>query len=303
VTLSGAFGATTTANGSGNYTFSGLVNGSYTVTPSKSGFTFSPTSAPATVSNGNVTAVNFTIAAVPTYSISGTISPAANGAGATVTLTGAGSATTTADASGNYTFTGRANGNYTVTPSKAGFTFSPLNRAVNINSADVGAVDFTATVAPLATTLLADAQVRSANPTRNYGTLTTLRTREGNASNPTTYHSYLKFDVTGLGGSVATAKLRLFATASSSTGILVYSSDSGWTETGINWNNAPLLGVLRGSSGAITQNTWVEITLPTSMFTTNQAYTLVLTGKTSQSAYFNSKEGTNDPQLILRLEP
>jgi hypothetical protein len=303
VTLSGAGSGTTTADGSGNYTFTGLANGSYTVAPSKTGFTFSPTSAAATVNNGNVTAVNFTIAAVPTYNISGTISPAADGNGATVTLSGAGNGTTTADGSGNYTFTGRANGSYTVTPSKTGFTFSPLNRAVNINSADVGAVDFTATVTPLATALLADAQVRSANPTRNYGTLTELRTREGNASNPITYHSYLKFEVTGLSGSIASAKLRLFATASNSTGILVYSSDSGWTETGINWNNAPLLGILRGSSGAMTQNTWVEITLPTSMFTVNQAYTLVLVGESSQSAYFSSKEGTNDPQLILTVGP
>jgi len=155
----------------------------------------------------------------------------------------------------------------------------------------------------LTTTLLADAQVRNANPTTNYGAVTTLRTREGDASNLTTYHSYLKFDVTGLSGSVVSAKLRLFATASNSTGILVYSSDSGWTETGINWNNAPLLGALQGSSGAIAQNTWVEITLPNSLFTLNQAYTLVLVGQTSQSAYFSSKEGTNKPQLILSVGP
>jgi hypothetical protein len=36
------------------------VNGTYTVTPTKSGFTFSPTSQTTAVNNGNVTAVNFT---------------------------------------------------------------------------------------------------------------------------------------------------------------------------------------------------------------------------------------------------
>jgi hypothetical protein len=153
VTLSGAGSGTTTADASGNYTFAGLANGSYTVTPSKSGFTFSPTSAAATVNNGNVTALNFTIAAVPTYSISGTISPAANGSGATVTLSGAGSATTTADASGNYTFTGRANGSYTVTPSKSGFTFSPANAPATVNNADLTGINFTATVIPAGQTL------------------------------------------------------------------------------------------------------------------------------------------------------
>jgi hypothetical protein len=148
VTLSGAASGSTTADASGNYTFTGLANGSYTVTPSKTGFTFTPTSAPATVSNANVTSVNFTIAAIPTYSISGTISPAANGSGATVTLSGAGSATTTADASGNYTFTGRANGSYTVTPSKSGFTFTPANAAVTVSNASVSGVNFTAAVNP-----------------------------------------------------------------------------------------------------------------------------------------------------------
>src|SRR6266581_5963601 len=57
-----------------------------------------------------------------TYSISGTISPAAGGSGATVTLSGAANATTTADSSGNFTFSGLANGTYAVTPSRTGYT-------------------------------------------------------------------------------------------------------------------------------------------------------------------------------------
>jgi hypothetical protein len=40
--LSGVAGATTTANSSGNYTFTGLANGNYTVTPSDSAFTYTP---------------------------------------------------------------------------------------------------------------------------------------------------------------------------------------------------------------------------------------------------------------------
>ena len=84
VTLSGAASATTTADANGNYSFAGLANGSYTVTPSKAGFTFSPASTAVTINGANQTA-NFTASAV-SYSISGTIT---NGAGATVTLTGA----------------------------------------------------------------------------------------------------------------------------------------------------------------------------------------------------------------------
>jgi len=60
LTLSGASSGTATADSSGNFSFSGLVNGSYTVTPSKTGFVFSPVSQLVTIGNGNVTSINFT---------------------------------------------------------------------------------------------------------------------------------------------------------------------------------------------------------------------------------------------------
>jgi hypothetical protein len=143
VALTGATSASTTADASGNYSFAGLANGSYTVTPSKSGFTMSPPSTAVTVNSANATA-NFTATAIPTYTISGTVT---NGGGATVALTGATSASTTADASGNYSFAGLANGSYTVTPSKSGFTMSPPSAAVTISSAN-GTANFTATAIP-----------------------------------------------------------------------------------------------------------------------------------------------------------
>ena len=60
LTLSGAGSASATADSNGNYSFAGLANGIYMVTPSKIGFTFSPTSQTVTVNNGNIPAVNFT---------------------------------------------------------------------------------------------------------------------------------------------------------------------------------------------------------------------------------------------------
>jgi len=118
------------------------------VTPSKSGFTFAPASQPVTVNGANATGVNFTAQPVPTWSISGTVSPAASGSGTTLTLSGGASSTTTADSSGNFAFAGLANGTYTVTPSKSGFTFTPTSRLVTISGADVAAVNFTIQAAP-----------------------------------------------------------------------------------------------------------------------------------------------------------
>ncbi len=149
VALSGAGIATTTTDVSGNYSFGGLANGAYTITPNFAGYTFSPINRNVTVNNADVTGLNFTgTLAAATYSVSGTVATARGApiAGVTITLSGAANATTTTDANGNYTFTGLVNGAYTVTPSFAGYTFSPLNRNVTVNNANVTGQNFTGTL-------------------------------------------------------------------------------------------------------------------------------------------------------------
>ncbi|MBK9090495.1 MAG: pre-peptidase C-terminal domain-containing protein [Holophagales bacterium] len=136
VTVTAGSGSATTS-ATGAYTISGLAAGSYTVTPSRSGYTFSPASASATISSANVTGINFTATAVATYSISGS----AGTSGATVT---AGTASATSDASNNFTIASLAAGTYTVTPTKSGCTFSPASQSVTISSANVTGVNFTA---------------------------------------------------------------------------------------------------------------------------------------------------------------
>ena len=59
LTLSGANSGTATTNASGNYSFTNLVNGSYVVTPSLAGYTFTPTSQPVTIADANATTINF----------------------------------------------------------------------------------------------------------------------------------------------------------------------------------------------------------------------------------------------------
>ena len=80
MTLSGGTSATTTTDLSGNYAFTGLVNGSYTVTPSKTDYTFTPTSSSLNMSGGNVTGRNFTgtmltFTITPSAGTGGAISP------------------------------------------------------------------------------------------------------------------------------------------------------------------------------------------------------------------------------------
>jgi hypothetical protein len=137
--------ATTTASPAGAYSFSNVANGSYTVTPTKTGFTFTPTSQAATVNGANVTVAAFSSAA-QTFTVSGTIS-GTGGNAATVTLTSGTTtvATVTSTATGAYTFSGVANGSYTVTPTNAGFTFTPTSQAVIVNGANVTVPAFAST--------------------------------------------------------------------------------------------------------------------------------------------------------------
>jgi len=152
VALSGTASGTTATDSFGNFVFSGLVNGSYTLTPTMSGTIVIPTSQTVTVNSASTTGVNFAVS-IPTWSISGTITPAANGAHTVVTLGGAASATSTADASGNYSFSGLAGGSYTVTPSLTGFTFSPASQAVIVSNANVTGVNFSTVTYTLSGTI------------------------------------------------------------------------------------------------------------------------------------------------------
>jgi len=145
VTLSGTASATSTANSLGNYTFTGVANGNFAVTPSHGGYTFSPTTQAVSVNGANVAGLNFTATAKPTFSITGTISPITGGSGATVVLGGAAGATTVSDSFGNYSFASLASATYLVTPANAGYSFSPVNRSVSISAANVSGLNFTAT--------------------------------------------------------------------------------------------------------------------------------------------------------------
>src|SRR5690242_2839189 len=138
--------ATVTADSSGNYLFPSEPNGTYTVTPTKPGFTISPATQNVTVNGAPATVPPFTATAI-TWSLTGSIGPGTNGAGTTVTLSGAANKSTTADGSGNYTFSGLANGTYGVTPSKSGFTFNPTSQSATINNANATVPAFTATPA------------------------------------------------------------------------------------------------------------------------------------------------------------
>ena len=87
---------------------------------------------------------------------------------------------------------------------------------------------------------VADARVEQANPTANFGSASTLR-----VDNSPYSESYLRFDPSGLSGTVVDARLRFFATNGSGNGPKVFATTNAWAETTITFNNRP------GSVGAV----------------------------------------------------
>jgi FtsP/CotA-like multicopper oxidase with cupredoxin domain len=123
---------TVTADGSGNYTLPVSFSFTGAVTPTKTGFTFSPIFRNYPVALvANLTGQNYVTTAI-TYTISGTISgdlpPNAGVAGVTLSYMDGTLKTVNTDASGNYSLTVSYNWTGTVTPAKTGYVFSPVNR-------------------------------------------------------------------------------------------------------------------------------------------------------------------------------
>lgn len=171
IMIAGAANATTLTDASGKYSFTGLVSGSYTVTPALAGYLFVSASEVITVSNANVTGINFAAMshAGPTYSISGAVSGYVQ-QGVMIRLSGTSCASTLTDASGKYSFVGLASGDYSVLPAMGltcDYVVTPKATAVTISSSNVTGIDYTSA---------------AGNPCVGSGTVVSMQEISGNVS-------------------------------------------------------------------------------------------------------------------------
>ena len=147
LTQNGKTVGTTFSSDVGAYRLDGVADGTYTLTPSLAGYTFTPASQPVTVAGKAITAQEFVAKAVPN-AVSGTVSGDVK-LGVTLKLTGNGKElTATTDATGVYSIADATDGAYTLTPSLAGYTFAPQSRPVTVAGKAVPAQDFVATGVP-----------------------------------------------------------------------------------------------------------------------------------------------------------
>ncbi|GAB5466931.1 MAG: hypothetical protein Kapaf2KO_23670 [Candidatus Kapaibacteriales bacterium] len=118
---------TVQSDANGEYVFDGLVQGSYTITPSLNGFRFEPADTTVAV-NGDVSGVNFE--AIPFYIMSGVITDT-GGILENIDVTN-GIDTVATDSNGRFTFSGLEAGNYIVTPITAGYKYDPEEFDINL---------------------------------------------------------------------------------------------------------------------------------------------------------------------------
>ena len=177
VTLSGTSGATTTTNGSGSYTFPGLASGSYVVTPTNTGYTFTPASRNVTVGTTNVTGVDFTASgttAAPTITTQPASQTVTAGQTATFSVVATGTAPLNYQWQKNGTnISGATSASYTTaatTSADSGSTFDVVvnNSAGSVTSTAATLTVTAAAVAPTITT-------QPANQTVTAGQTATFR--------------------------------------------------------------------------------------------------------------------------------
>ena len=163
----------------------------------------------------------------------------------------------------------------------------------------------------------ADAFVTAQAPQANFGARPRLRTD----GYPFETRSYIRFDVSTVTGSVRSAKLRLFANRTNDTGIAVRAvADTGWTETGISYRNAPAMTRFLRHSAPTTDDQWVEIDVTEALRGDQSRHrgelTLGLTRSPftllgqhdfrhahhAQANFASRESGTHAPQLVVESD-
>jgi hypothetical protein len=145
----------------------------------------------------------------------------------------------------------------------------------------------------------ADSRVPEAKPDLNFGSNPTLYV-DGGTADPDV-ESYIRFTVTGISGTVSSAKLRVYVTDATRNGPALYTTSNSWTETGITWNNRPArTSDMLEDKGALTVNSWVEYNV-TNIITGNGTYSFILVTDAADILGLSSREGSSGPQLVVTL--
>jgi chitodextrinase len=185
---------------------------------------------------------------------------------------------------------------YTVRARDAAGNSSPFSDPVTVTTPAAPPAPQTVTFSPIA-----DSRVEAATPSTNFGTNPLI----GVDFSPDV-DAYLTFNVSGLSGTVQSARLRLYAPNGSVDGPAVYQTTPGWGEMTLNWSNRPEpLGAPSDDRVAVPKNAWSEWNV-TSFVAGNGTVSFLLSQPGTDGADFHSREATAidlRPQLVVTTAP
>jgi hypothetical protein len=146
----------------------------------------------------------------------------------------------------------------------------------------------------------ADAYVEGSEATQNFGHDDQLA-----ADDDPVRRSFLRFDVAGLAGPVSRAILRLHTAGENAGsrigGAIRLVSSTGWSETGMNWRNQPVIdGPTLGVIGPVREGSWYSVDV-TAAITGNGRVSFAIVSDSADGAYYDSRESGDDgPRLVVR---
>lgn len=149
--------------------------------------------------------------------------------------------------------------------------------------------------------LMADAWVDSGATGVNHGTDATLSVQGSGAAN--TKAAYLLFDLSDEPGTIISAMLRLWVTDASTDQVSVSVDNVTFVENTITWANQPTVA---GSTVAFTPaatGQWVSVDIGSLILDGPTTYTVKVWMNGTNLFTFDSKEGTNPPQLEVEVDP
>lgn len=142
----------------------------------------------------------------------------------------------------------------------------------------------------------ADAWVDESAPAENNGNDAELRSDgEGDGA----VESLIRFNLTGIDGTVQRAVLRVYATSGSRNGPIVYPTTPGWEESEVSWATRPAWqGGALDNRDEIPGDTWVEYDV-TSWAKQSASLSLALVADGGDGIRFSSREGSHPPELVV----
>jgi len=130
-----------------------------------------------------------------------------------------------------------------------------------------------------------DANAKQGVPNTNFGTVTNIAS---SAAASAEIDGYFAFDCTvPAGETIDTATFHLFSKNTDATGMTIYNALGDFDQTTLTWNNAPGVGLVEGTTGAMTNGTYDLIDATDAFAGTTGSFTKDFVVKTSNTSGLN----------------